>query len=168
MNPHRKYPQRRSPRLKGYDYGQAGGYFVTICVQHRLYLFGAVVDEIMQLSAAGQMVAEWWSHVPERYEAITLDCWVVMPNHCHALLFVDDPGVSISRVVQWFKIMTTNAYIRGAKEHGWPEFEGKLWQRSFHDHIIRDERDLNNIRHYIATNPARWHEDRFHVDNLDG
>jgi REP element-mobilizing transposase RayT len=62
--------------------------------------------------------------------------------------------------MQWFKTMTTNAYIRGVKNDDWRPFPGKLWQRSFHDRIIRDGRELARIRRYIANNPAKWDEDR--------
>lgn len=67
-------------------------------------------------------------------------------------------GVSIPKVVQWFKTMTTNAYIKGVKKNGWMAFEGKLWQRNYYEHIIRNESDLNNIREYIIANPAHRSE----------
>ena len=69
-------------------------------------------------------------------------------------------GPPLQRIVQWFKTMTTNEYIHGVKEHGWPRFQGSLWQRSFYDHVIRDEASLNRIREYISTNPLRWDLDR--------
>ena len=69
-------------------------------------------------------------------------------------------GAPLQRIVQWFKAMTTNNYIHGVKESGWRPFKGHLWQRSFYDHVIRDEDSLNRIREYIATNPQRWDLDR--------
>ncbi len=62
--------------------------------------------------------------------------------------------------MRWFKTMTTNAYIRGVRDEGWPRFEGHLWQRSYHDRIVRNETELDHLREYIATNPLRWHLDR--------
>jgi putative transposase len=69
-------------------------------------------------------------------------------------------GSPLPQVVQWFKTMTTNEYIRGVKQHGWPPFPGKLWQRNYYEHIIRNENDMAHIREYITNNPARWHTDR--------
>jgi hypothetical protein len=68
-------------------------------------------------------------------------------------------GSPLRRVVQWFKTMTTNEYIRGVKQHGWPPFPGKLWQRNYWDHIIRNESDLNRIREYIRNNSITWELD---------
>jgi putative transposase len=74
-------------------------------------------------------------------------------------------GAPLHHLLQWFKTMTTNAYIRGVKEQNWPEFPGKLWQRSYHDHIIRGVSSGNMIREYILNNPSRWAEDQLHPMN---
>jgi putative transposase len=66
---------------------------------------------------------------------------------------------NVSEIIQWFKTMTTNEYIRNVKKDGWPSFSGKLWQRNYYDHIIRDEKSLYQIRHYIRNNPAGWETD---------
>lgn len=71
-------------------------------------------------------------------------------------------GSPLRRVVQWFKTMSTNEYIRSVKQHGWLPFSGRLWQRNYWEHIVRDEAELNRIREYIATNPVRWEMDRLH------
>ena len=70
------------------------------------------------------------------------------------------PGVSLPTVKQWFKTMTTNEYIRGVKQYGWRPFRGKLWQRNYYEHIIRDQIDLNRVRQYIIRNPLNWEENR--------
>jgi len=72
---------------------------------------------------------------------------------------IGSPLASVIDVIQWFKTMTTNAYIRAVNQHGWPRFDGKLWQRGFHDHVIRTEEDLNRIRAYILYNPSQWRAD---------
>ena len=71
-------------------------------------------------------------------------------------------GSSLRRVVQWFKTMSTNEYIRSVKQHGWQPFFGRLWQRNYWEHVVRDEAELNRIREYTATNPVRWEMDRLH------
>ncbi len=177
---------RQSPRLSGYDYSQEGAYFVTVCVQGRLFLFGKIVDGTMQLNAAGQMLGKWWRELERKFPAVKIDeYFMVMPNHFHGIVWVPEakpcirsnpvtthgnsplPGAQgghagppLQRIVQWFKTMTTNNYIHGVKEHGWLPFKGILWQRSFYDHVIRDEASLNRIREYISTNPLRWDLDR--------
>ena len=162
---------RKSPRLSGYDYSQDGAYFVTVCVQGRLCPFGEVVDGNMRFNPAGQMIGKWWGELERKFTSLKIDeYFVVMPNHFHGIVFMPElspptaegghAGPPLQRIVQWFKTMTTNNYIHGVKEHGWQPFKGILWQRSFYEHVIRDEASLNRIREYISTNPLRWDLDR--------
>jgi putative transposase len=72
-------------------------------------------------------------------------------------------GSPLHTVVQWFKTMTTNEYIRGVKNLGWKPFDGKLWQRNYYEHIIRNEQSYQNISNYIINNPAKWQEDKFYA-----
>ena len=162
-----EWPQRRSPRLKDYDYTCEGAYFVTICVQHRLCLFGDVIDGDLRPSDAGIMVAQWWEKLPDKYADVSLDAYVVMPNHFHGIvaMFRDESRPSLTRILQWHKTMTTNDYIRGVKQHRWTPFPGKLWQPSFYDHIIRHEESLDKTREYIANNPSQWHLDKNDPEN---
>lgn len=159
---------RKSPRLQGYDYSQEGAYFVTVCVQGRLSLFGCIEYQSFIASPAGRMVAYWWQQLPHKFPDVQLDGWVVMPNHFHGILCINRHGIknaptSLPDVMRWFKTMTTNAYIRGVNDDDLQPFVGHLWQRSYHDRIIRDESELNRIRDYVANNPSRWGEDTFHA-----
>jgi putative transposase len=100
-----------------------------------------------------------------------------MPNHIHGLVMIgetltlDAPGqssriaptTSLPEIVQWFKTMTTNAYIRGVKELSWSPFPGRLWQRNYYEHIVRNNGDLNRLRLYIQNNPRKWLEDEKHL-----
>ncbi len=158
---------RRSIRLRGYDYAWAGAYFITVCTQNRRCLFGDIAGGKMGLNDAGEMVVRWFFELNNKFPDIECDEFVCMPNHVHFI--VVHPGtekgehagspVQVPAVVQWFKTMTTNAYIRGVKGHGWPPFPGKLWQRNYWDRIVRNEPELDRIREYIRTNPARWESD---------
>ena len=178
-------PIRRCLRLPGYDYSQAGAYFVTLCAHHRECFFGEVLDGRMRMNAAGEMVARWLSEVQYKFPNAKIDAHIVMPNHVHAIvvlrgavgadLRVRPPeetvtnadgdttgahkGAPLPRIVQWIKTMATNGYMHGVESQGWPPFPGRLWQRSYYDHIIRDENDLRRAREYIEMNPARWAED---------
>ncbi|PXF56977.1 MAG: hypothetical protein C4B58_11525 [Deltaproteobacteria bacterium] len=164
---------RRSIRLKGYDYSQTGAYFVTICTQNRECLFGKIVDKEMILNDPGRMVEKWYRELENKFADIVCDQCTIMPNHIH---FVIQTGVGadlrvcpdtgehigspLHTVIQWFKTMTTNEYIRGVKQNGWSTFPGKLWQRNYYEHIVRNENELNRIREYIVNNPLQWELDR--------
>ncbi|MEZ4672355.1 MAG: transposase [Anaerolineae bacterium] len=101
--------------------------------------------------------------MPSKFPEVELDAVIVMPNHLHGLVVIHvanaQQKMSLNTVMQWFKIATTNAYIRGVKKQGWESFAGKVWQRSFHDHIIRSEQDMDTRRQYVYNNPARWQHD---------
>ncbi|MCC6728750.1 MAG: transposase [Chthonomonadales bacterium] len=167
---------RRSIRLKGYDYVQAGAYFVTICAQNQAFLFGAVVNSEMRLNEAGRMIQSVWDAIPAFYPGVGIDEFVVMPNHVHGIVVLVGatpcgrpdsgqpqgvaPTLSLPDVVHRFKTMTTKRYADGVKQSSWPPFRDRLWQRNYYEHIIRDEESLDRIRQYIFGNPQRWSFDR--------
>lgn len=179
---------RRSIRLKGYDYSQEGLYFVTICCQNMAYRFGKVVNGQMLLNAAGLMVDMWIKELENKFPDIRIDEYVIMPNHLHLIIEnngalanavrVDlcvDPhnqinrtvegehiGSPLHRVIQWLKTMTTNSYILGVKTLGWEPFDKKIWLRNYYEHIIRDDRAHHNIAEYIKNNPLKWEADKFY------
>jgi putative transposase len=155
---HSEQHQRRSPRLHGYDYAQAGAYFVTICTQERQPCFGSVVDGLVHLTSAGQMVQETWAELPNHYSGIELDTFIVMPDHLHAIIVLLDQHnqLSLPDTMHRFKSLTTARYRHGVATNEWTPFPGRLWQRSYHDHIIRSEDVLDRIRTYISENPARY------------
>lgn len=147
-------------------------------------MFGLIAENRMCLNAAGAMTETWWCKLPTKFPLVATDDYVVMPNHFHGIVYVGAapcgrPGVdeagrrsgrphgvapTLGQIVSWFKTMTTNQYIRGVKEDGWLPFPGRLWQRNYYEHIIRDEDELNYYRAYIADNPAHWQTDE---DNPD-
>jgi putative transposase len=183
---------RRSIRLPGYDYAAAGAYFVTICVRSGECLLGEVVDSEMQLNEWGQIVAEAWQWLGEQYAYVSLDASVIMPNHIHGILVIREhaplydtvgggsgaaptmpstpapPSTAtrtqvkrkpLGRLVGAFKTVSTKQINRRRDVPGVP-----FWQRNYWEHIVRNDRALNRIRRYIASNPARWAEDRLHPD----
>lgn len=134
---------RKKLRLHGYDYSSNGAYFVTIYVKNGEYLFGDIVNNAITLLPAGEMIASYWQKLPLKYPSFSLDDFVVMPNHFHAIILIDTTThlpVNLSQGIQWFKTITTNAYIQAVHHQNWEPFVGKLWHRSFYDHIIRDEK----------------------------
>lgn len=131
--------------MRGYDYAQAGAYFVTICAQDRACLFGDVTNDQVRLQPSGEMVLHWWMELPNKYPDVEIDDIVVMPNHLHGIILINDQSnnpqaphaqVTLGAIIGWFKTMTTNAYIRGVVESGWRPFDRRLWQANYFEHII--------------------------------
>ncbi len=189
--------QRRSIRLKGYDYSQAGGYFITICTQDRRHLFGEIIDGKMVLNVAGEMIEKWYWELENKFPDMQCGEMVIMPNHIHFIItnmgtsvgadlrvcpgIVGEhdtgrhtglplqsgrhTGLPLHRVVQWFKTMTTNEYIRGVKSLHWQRFNKRMWQRNYYEHIIRNENEYHRIAQYIHDNPVKWKNDRLNDRN---
>ena len=181
-------PQRKSIRLKGYDYSQAGLYFITICCQNKVHLFGNVINKQMILNDAGKMIEKWFNELQNKFPDVKCHEMVVMPNHIHFIIenigsvgadlcvcpndsnfpktekrvseiLGEHAGSPLHRVLQWFKTMSTNEYIRGVKNNNWIPFDGKLWQRNYWEHIIRNDQSYQKISDYIINNPSKWNDD---------
>lgn len=173
--PAMNYPDRKSTRpgttrrmrLNGYDYSHPGYYFVTICTYSRQLLFGKISDGIMVLSPTGNMLENLIRQTEERFSTVTIDAFVVMPNHIHILVGLavrtsDHPGVdNIGDVVRWIKDASVRRHSLGVKAKGWSIYHEHLWQKGFHDHIVRNEREMEQIRAYISTNVEAWEKDTF-------
>ncbi len=156
---------RKSIRLKGYDYSQEGVYYVTLCTQDKECLFGVCADGEVRLNAAGKMVEYWYYEVEKRFKDYACLEMIIMPNHIHFML--QNLGTSsrinpmlsnvpLSDVIRWFKIMTTRGYIGLVKSGKCKPFRGKLWQRNYYEHIVRNGLSYQSICDYIMTNPIRW------------
>ena len=159
--------QRRSIRLQGYDYRQPGVYFVTLCTQERAALFGRVVDGVMHLNDAGTMVQVAWQEMPLVYPGLEIDEFVVMPNHVHGILVqvgMTAAALSLGDVVGRFKTLTARRYAEGVQQQGWSPFFGRLWQRNYYEHIVRNDPALDRLRRYILENPERWASDEENPD----
>lgn len=165
------FRNRKTTRLTTFDYTQEGAYFVTIVVKGRLSLFGKIIQGSSLLNDSGEMIVKWWKKIEGKFPNAQNDVFIVMPNHFHGIIFLKNlpiasgakegahAGAPLQKIIQWFKTMTTNEYIHGVKNRGWQPFSGSLWQRSFFEHVIRDENSLNRVREYITTNPQRWELD---------
>jgi len=214
------FPQRKTMRLKNYDYSQAGLYFITICIDRLknpgMLPFGQIINRKMELNDAGKMVEKWYWEFENKYPDKKCHEMVVMPNHIHFIIEnmaikmnddieMDNNGLTVDHVgstlrgrpqkqpqpqkqqfqpqqfqqpqpygptnkkynatipnaIDWFITMTTNEYIRGVKTLGWQQYNTKLWQRSYYDHIIRNEQSYLRISNYIKNNPTQWANDIF-------
>ena len=173
-----KIHHRQSIRLRGYDYSQAGIYFITICTHHRECIFGEVVDRQMRLNKVGCIVAEEWLRSSKIRSGIELDEWVIMPNHIHAIVVfnssieIPDPvGAnscaplhrkprSLSSLIAGFKSTTTKQIN---EIHQTPKIP--VWQRNYYEQIIRNEVSLSKIQQYIINNPSNWLHDTENLTN---
>jgi REP-associated tyrosine transposase len=173
---------RSSIRLKGYDYTQAGAYFVTLVVSHREYWLGNMHSDTVVLSEMGKMVKECWLKLPQTFN-IQLDEWVIMPNHLHGIIVIEwkrtgeasarniehnirnsradaspQPNGtihgSLGAIIQNYKSVSTRRVNQMRGTPGLP-----LWQRNYYERIIRDEGEWGRIRSYIQENQARWMDD---------
>ncbi|MDP4094100.1 MAG: transposase [Bacillota bacterium] len=154
---------RKSIRLKDYNYSQPGYYFITICTINRDNILSNIIQDSINLSKIGQTVMNHLNNINLVYENVNLDSNVIMPNHIHLILELHDNGrlwaaaptnppiFSIPRIVNSFKTLTSKKY------------GSTLWQRGYYDHVIRGESELNKIREYIINNPAKWQEDEYNV-----
>ncbi len=158
--------QRRSLRLQGYDYSQAGAYFVTICTRNHAPLFGDIVGGEMHPGESGLIVHGFWDKLPDRFPRVTLDTFVLMPNHVHGIIDVgaiyELPLRTLSRrsmlipmAVGRFKMNTAKQINQVRGTPGVP-----VWQRNYYEHVVRNEDEMNRIREYIVNNPLRWALDR--------
>ena len=146
-------PKRKSNRIPNYDYSTENFYFVTICTHEKKCIFGSVEN----LSWMGKIAAENLLMIEKLHPQIRLDHYVVMPNHIHAILEFSNMGKdNLTNVIGQYKMSVTKK-IRAEK----PGF--LVWQRSFHDHVIRNKPGYEKIWAYIENNPQKWEEDCFFV-----
>ena len=167
---------RKSNRLRVYDYSLPGYYFVTICTNDMQELFGSVRDGKMMMNDNGILVYQNLIKIAEFYSEIELDEFVVMPNHIHAVIIInvgdakfasptsvnnDRTKMTLSKVIQQFK-RACSLSLRSIDSS-----IQNLWQRSFYDRIIRNEKELYSIRKYIQENPLRWNLEKNLTENLE-
>jgi putative transposase len=176
----RSHRQRKSIRWKEHDYASEGAYFVTICTSRRRSYFGDIVNGEMNLSDMGRIADQCWQEIPKHFDNVQLDEYKVMPNHLHGIVMITNavgtrhmvgtrhvvsqhkdepkrkfgplPTKSLHTIIGSYKSAVTKFIHAKGFAFG--------WQSRFHDHIIRNERELNKIRRYIDNNPARWQFDR--------
>ena len=180
---------RKSIRLKGYDYSQSSWYFITICTQNRKPIFGDIIDEEMALNEFGIIVKSEWEKTADIRNNINIDEFIIMPNHLHGIIgIIDDeydlskgtkevransprretsqqptfksPSKTIGAIIRGFKSAVTKQINKLLKTPGSP-----VWQRNYYERIIRNEPELNRIRKYIIENPIKWHFDKYYSNN---
>ena len=176
-DPHKHH--RRSIRLKGYDYSQAGMYFLTICTYNRQCLFGEVVEDFdgtatIKLNRCGEIVRDAWLRTPVLRPNVVLGEWVIMPNHIHAVVIILERKTAVSSPPSPFQSpsQTVGAIVRGFKASVTKQINDHhattavpVWQRNYWEHIIRNEASYGKIANYITNNPNTWQTDKLYVDH---
>ena len=152
--------RRRSIRLKGYDYGSNGAYFVTLCT----YDGNCYFTQFPQLY---EIVETLWLDIPNKYRHVWLDVYVIMPNHFHAIIGFNDDDLELiptlkpllGGVLGSFKSICVNTWLKAIKSQN-VDARGKFWQNNYYEHVVRNEEELDRIREYILNNPLHWELDR--------
>ena len=166
--------QRRSIRRPDYDYSQAGAYFITMCTHEREALLGEIAGEAMRLNACGEIVSAVWHAVPQHDAHVALDEFVIMPNHVHGIIVIEnndevgaihespvresplrDPRerrrMLLPKIIGYFKMNTAKRINELRQTPGVP-----VWQRNYYERVIHNERELNAVRDYVRHNPLNW------------
>ena len=170
---------RQSSRLQGYDYSSPGYYFVTIVSNNRLPIFGEILQDQIQLSHIGKIVEDCWLEIPKHFQSVTLDEYVVMPNHFHSIVNIVEyqnvgarhaspystndqntkskgtPSQSLGAIIGSFKSAATKRIHKSGLIK-----DQSIWQRNYYEHVIRDDEDYQRIVDYIVFNPMKWEEDQ--------
>ena len=169
---------RRSMRLKEYDYTQSGAYFLTLCAYNRKCLFGEIIDSQIILTELGKIVKEEWERSPSVRSGIVHDEFIIMPNHIHGIVFIENPdhkGVGatgrspLQITARGPQKLSLGAFVSNFKASVTLRFKKislsknlLVWQRNYYEHVIRNDIDLEEIREYIQTNSSKWLEDENH------
>ena len=178
--------KRRLMRLKGYDYSQSGYYFVTICTKDKEEWFGRVDGGEMRLNEFGKIASNFWAEIAAHFKYVSIDAFSVMPNHVHGILIIEEnmarkmvgnadlrsdqrnafmhslqdrTKMLLSKIIQQYKASVTR------KINSLEDGLNFGWQKSFYDHVIRNDRSLDNLRRYIINNPLKWELD---IENKKG
>ena len=162
-------PDRKPLRLKEYDYSSPGAYFITICTKEHRQILSAIApvgddahivpsDDIQNvLTDTGKICDKYIRSISQKYNGVTVDKYIIMPNHIHMLISLDGSmkasTPTIPDIIRSFKIMVTK------------ETAHRIWQRSFYDHIIRSKKDYDEIWKYIDTNVIRWDKDCYNENS---
>lgn len=152
------YPKRKRIRLAGYDYSQDGYYYITICTHDRKRILGKIEDNRVILSEYGKIADFVWNDL-KQHNSIILHEYIIMPDHIHGIIQLCHNKNDISEIVRQFKTFTSKRINEHRKRNGYEPFPtGTLWQKSFYDHVIRDEEDYITKRQYIVNNPIDQRE----------
>lgn len=149
----KRFPIRKHPRLKHFDYSSPNYYFITVCTWNRACIFG----KPNSLNQWGRIAEAVLLEIERHFSNVSVDQYVVMPNHVHMILVLERENAGVSQIMGQYKSSVTRKIRETAPQQ-------KVWQTSFHDHVIRNHKDYERIWLYIASNPQNWCKDCFFED----
>ena len=166
--------------MQKYDYSQSGYYFVTICAKNRECIFSKInngsyvgaglapaqnKNPAVKLTIIGKIIDKHWRDIPNKYENVNIDEYMIMPNHMHGILIIRATArvapTYLGQIIGSFKSRSADDYLKYINKNGINK-SAKIWQRNYYDHIIRNEKSLYTMRVYIKNNPLNW---QFDVEN---
>ena len=157
-------PKRKQNRLVEYDYSTPNAYFITVCTKNRKNLFwmevGAIIDRPnnVPLTNLGMIARQSIEDIPNYYSAVSVDHFVIMPNHIHLLLQINTDADGRSMIAA-----TVSTVVRLMKGTVSKQAGLSVWQKGFYDHVIRNDHDYREIWNYIDGNPSKWTEDKLYI-----
>jgi putative transposase len=159
---------QKSIRFKNYDYSKSGAYFVTICTIDHIWVFGEVSSGFMYLNNYGKIARRCWQEIPKHFQNVMIDLYIIMPNHIHGIIWLCDQVVDVTerhasllhlqksngqQIIKKPKLHTVIGSFKSAVSRQINLLDGhssrSFWQKSFYEHIVRDDISLNKIRKYI-------------------
>ena len=168
-----EYVKRKTPRLQNFDYNSIGAYFITICTKNRKCILSNIVGTgvldcpQVELTRYGEIAEKYIKQLDSFYEHISVEKYVIMPNHIHILLFVKSGGQSRTPVPtnEARANSAFSQFVSTFKRFCNKEYGENIWQARSNDHIIRGKEDYAKIVKYIYENPIKWHYDKLYNDN---
>ena len=170
MDKEKALPKRKPTRLNNFDYNTTGAYFITICTDKRRQILSRIVGvdvlgdpKNAELLPYGTVADKYIKQMNEFYEKLTIDQYVIMPNHIHLLIFVHNDG-SPRTSTPTKQTSAVSHFVSTFKRFCNKECGENLWQRGFYDHVIRGREDYEKIVKYICENPIRWCYDELYTE----
>ena len=170
MDKEKEFSERKEPRLKGFDYSKTGAYFITICTANRRRILSRIVggDVLdapinVELLKCGKIADKYIAQLNEFYENLTVEKYVIMPNHIHIILFVRENGASRTSPPTK-QHSTVSRFVSTFKRFFNKEYGENIWQRGFYDHIIRNREDYEEHLRYVHENPMMWQFDELYIE----
>lgn len=143
-------PIRKKIRLKKYDYSKKGMYFVTICIRNRIEILGNIDNNKIKLTKEGIIVQNYIEYIEKIFKSVIIDDYIIMPNHIHIIIsIINNNEVTLSRIIRQYKEIVTK------------KIRYSIWQKSYYEHIIRDEKEYYKINKYIQNNVLNWKQDKY-------
>ena len=173
MDNEKELPKRKPTRLKNFDYNTEGAYFITLCTEDRRQILSRIVGvdvlgdpKNVELLPYGIVADQYINQINDYYENITVEQYVIMPNHIHLLLFVRDNG-SPRTSTPTKQTSIVSHFVSTFKRFCNKEYGSNIWQRGFHDHVVLGREDYEEIVRYIHENPIRWYYDELYTDEQE-